>query len=338
MEREKGNTDRDSRSLDWLIGGILSKLGDTFDRITGRNWNPSSSLATSKLIEKLHLLMDAEVRDLGSDGRFVPHVFRLKIQWNKFSTDSDLELGKLENELKAAAIDHINDRLYHTFAPLDISVVKDYFVEGVQFTAGFGDFADSEEDEVAVHVTLANIPVGEAGEESVPKESPDVAEPEARRAVCTLSFTVKGKPVSRKLEFGDKQRFSVGRTGSNDIVIDDDSISKSHASIAASGDGRVLVADTGSTNGTFIGSSRMAYGKAVEVEDGASVRFGNVEVVVRIESAEGLAGQTVGSPSEAPAVTEVIEVPDTNEPAPTLPSVGIETDDPDSKPEDDWEI
>ncbi|HLM59395.1 MAG TPA: hypothetical protein VK308_01200, partial [Pyrinomonadaceae bacterium] len=53
-----------SFSLDWLVRGVLTKIGDTFDRLTGRNWKPSSSLATSELIDRLKKLLDAEVKDL----------------------------------------------------------------------------------------------------------------------------------------------------------------------------------------------------------------------------------------------------------------------------------
>ena len=39
-----------------------------------------------------------------------------------------------------------------------------------------------------------------------------------------------------------------------------------------------MVADTGSTNGTFINGERIAYGKAFVVKDGDKLKFGTVEV------------------------------------------------------------
>ena len=50
-------------SIDWLVKGTLTKIGDVFDRLTGRGWKPSSSLATSGLIERMKSLMDAEIRE-----------------------------------------------------------------------------------------------------------------------------------------------------------------------------------------------------------------------------------------------------------------------------------
>ena len=49
-------------SPDWFVRGVLTKLGETFDQFTGRNWKPSSSLATSELTERLKILLDAEAK------------------------------------------------------------------------------------------------------------------------------------------------------------------------------------------------------------------------------------------------------------------------------------
>src|SRR4051812_47691782 len=140
-------------SPDWLVSGVLTKLGDTFDKLTGRGWKPSSSLATSELIERLKKLLDAEVKETDGKGRFVPHNIKLKMQWDKFSTDSEDGLKKLQNELLTAAIDHINDNRYHTYAPLKVEVKPDYFTDGVKLLASFDEFM-ADEKEVELNVTV----------------------------------------------------------------------------------------------------------------------------------------------------------------------------------------
>ena len=147
MSENKTSTPKKSFSADWLVGGILAKLGESFDRLTGRNWKPSSSLATSELVERLKKLLDSKVRDLGENGRFVPHHIKLKMQWDKFSTDAEKALEKLQTELHAAAIDHINDNRYHTYAPIKVEVKPDYFTEGVNLHASFEKFREEEEAE-----------------------------------------------------------------------------------------------------------------------------------------------------------------------------------------------
>ena len=50
---EKATETKPKFSADWLFRGALTRIGDTFDRFTGRKWIPSSSLATSELIERI---------------------------------------------------------------------------------------------------------------------------------------------------------------------------------------------------------------------------------------------------------------------------------------------
>ena len=117
-------------SPDYLLRGTLTKIADTFDRLTGRRWLPSSSLAASELISRMKTLLDAEAKIVSGKGTVVPHNIQIKMQWDKFSTDSESSIEILENELLTAAVDHINDSLYYTFAPIRLSVRPDYFTDG----------------------------------------------------------------------------------------------------------------------------------------------------------------------------------------------------------------
>lgn len=266
-------------SLDWLVGGVLTKLGDTFDRFTGRGWNPSSSLATSKLTEKLKFLLDSEVKDLGKDGKFVPHLIKLKIQWDKFSTDAEEDLDGLKYELQAAAIDHINDKLYHTYAPLDIEIKTDYFTDGVRMLASFGKFSENGEDvEAAVNVTVPNLKMD--GLLTDNKITVNLSEEKIQFEddIFTARFETKGRSKETKLDFTANKRISVGRSAENALTIDDQSVSKIHAALVLGKEKQLMVADTGSTNGTFINGQRIAYGKASAFDDDAKIRFGTVEV------------------------------------------------------------
>ncbi len=260
-------------SPDWFVRGILTRLGETFDRLTGRNWQPSSSLATSELIEKLKKLLDAEVKDEGAKGKFVPHNIKLLMQWDKFSTDAESALKKLEYELLTAAVDHINDRRYHTFAPLKLEIKPDYFTAGVKLLTSFDTFADEAGREAAVNVTvpdLKNVILNPV------EEKP--AEPE--KQIFTAQFTAGDSLNKVKLTFASKERKSIGRTKENDLVIDDASISKIHAAFVLNSDGQLMVADTGSTNGTFINGERIAYGKAFVIKNGDKLQFGTVAVAL----------------------------------------------------------
>ncbi|MFP2931597.1 FHA domain-containing protein [Pyxidicoccus sp. 3LG] len=82
---------------------------------------------------------------------------------------------------------------------------------------------------------------------------------------------------SRTNAFG--RGITVGRTGNNDVVLDDGSVSRFHAWFGREeGQEGFLLTDAGSKNGSWVGGARLTPRKPVAVEDGARLRFGQVEV------------------------------------------------------------
>jgi len=268
---EKEQVAKSSISPDWFMRGALTKIGDTLDAITGRRWVPSSTLATSELIERMKRLLDSEAKEVAGKGCVAPHNIKLKMQWDKFSTDSEGALENLRNELLAAAADHINDSLYFTYAPLHVEVKPDYFTEGVKLYVGFDKFADEESD-AEMNVTIAGVQLRPA---DLPKE----IAPAPSGSTFVFRYKVNGLDIEKKFEFDSGRRLSVGRTSNNDLAIDHTSVSKIHASLMVDGRGSLSVADTGSTNGTFINGERIPYGKALVLKEVDKVRFGTVEVL-----------------------------------------------------------
>ncbi len=271
---EKPSPPRPSRSADWFVQGILTKIGDTFDRLTGRGWKPSSSLATSELAERLKSLLDDQIKIDESGRKFVPHNVTLRMQWDKFSDDAESSLTKLENQLLTAAVDHINDRHYYTYAPLSVKVKPDYFTEGVKLNVNFDTFSEpGTEGELDVALPSA------AAEKAVVE-----AENEIIEVKTTARFTLDGENIVKELHVVSGKRLSIGRTKENDLPIDDPSISKFHASLVLGVDSRYVLADTGSTNGTFVNGERISYGKSVRLRSSDVIRFGNVEVAIDLKA------------------------------------------------------
>ena len=94
----------------------------------------------------------------------------------------------------------------------------------------------------------------------------------------------------------------VGRASRNDIAIEDQGTSASHATMEVRGN-ELFVRDHGSTNGTAInGGSRLTMGDWTSVPDGATVRFGliNARIVGKKVTDRG-ASATNGQPPEAVA-------------------------------------
>jgi pSer/pThr/pTyr-binding forkhead associated (FHA) protein len=285
-----------------LIQGVLSKLGETFDSMLGRGARKESSIATSELVMRLKKLLDSQVRNMGDKGRFVPHIINLKVQWGKFagsSGDSVTEMKLLEHELLAAAIDHINDNRYRTFAPVKVTAKADYFTEGVHLVSAFDD-KNEEGNVVDLPVTTPHFNIQE-----------ELKQIERAAAISyNAEFVLGGEISSVELEFRDEERLSVGRTKENDLPLNHTSVSKNHAALALGEADELILADTGSTNGTYINGERIAYGQAYPITEADEIAFGDVKVTFRkIEppiatNVEDSSGQTEEDLSE-PAHKEI---------------------------------
>src|SRR5271170_3662648 len=71
----------------------------------------------------------------------------------------------------------------------------------------------------------------------------------------------------------DKPTIAIGSHPKNDVVADDTTVSRRHATITRKGDGFEL-ADLGSTNGTFINGRRVT--EPVALKPGDQIKFGSV--------------------------------------------------------------
>lgn len=255
-----------------LLRRALESAGDVLDRKLGRTIDPKSGLTLSRLIKRMNLLIDQRTRDEGAKGRIAPHLLRLKVEWGKHSEAEPELIQDLEHELLAAAIDHINDHRYRTLAPVKIETEVDIFTTGVNVEPSFGEFEEElkQEDEArrtAKEISAANIPHG-----AVP--TPDIT----INAYVTMQSARREIPLSFKP--GGKRRH-VGRGTDNELYLNDGSVSKIHATLMMNHEEGLMVADTGSTNGTFINGRRIPYGEGCPIEEGDVVAFGDVEVRFR---------------------------------------------------------
>jgi pSer/pThr/pTyr-binding forkhead associated (FHA) protein len=85
-----------------------------------------------------------------------------------------------------------------------------------------------------------------------------------------------------RLTFDGTQRVVIGRGPGSDVRLPDSSVSHRHATLRSQG-ADFLVVDEGSTNGTFVGSVRIAQGTSRIVRSGDRVRVGRVWLEMRID-------------------------------------------------------
>lgn len=121
-------------------------------------------------------------------------------------------------------------------------------------------------------VAAAPKPVSQAAQATASEAKTD-----ARPLLAVLEVINEG--VSRGKQYEIRVPLvHIGRGAHNDVVIDDDSVSDTHAKIQRREDGWFLI-DLGSTNGTYVGGSRLTSERRL---DGApDVRFGGVKLTFR---------------------------------------------------------
>jgi hypothetical protein len=245
---------------------VLEGVGDVVDRKLGRTVDPKTGLSTDQVIQRMNRMIDERVRNEKVRGRLAPHHLKLKVEWGTHSETPAEVTRRLETEILAAAIDHINDNRYRTLAPVTIETDVDIFTNGISVDATFGEF-EAELQQQDLEQQLGKAPKAPRQEFEVPVIA-RVTLPEGSREI-ELSFASGGR------------RLNVGRGTDNDLYLNHTSVSKVHAALKMDNLGSLLVADTGSTNGTHINGVRIPYGEARPIADGDVVAFGEVEVRFR---------------------------------------------------------
>ena len=99
---------RDTVMPERLMRRVLEGVGDVVDRKLGRTPDTQTGITSDHLIRRMTALIDERARN-DARGRIAPHHLKLKIEWGKHSETPPEVTKKLEHELLAAAIDHIND-------------------------------------------------------------------------------------------------------------------------------------------------------------------------------------------------------------------------------------
>lgn len=272
MEEQKPAKKREEALPERLLRRVLEGVGEAVDRGLGRKSNSQTEFTTTKLIERMKLLIDERVRDEGRKGKIAPHLLKLKVEWGTHSEAPPEILKELEHEVLAAAIDHINDHRYRTLAPLKVDTEVDIFTTGVSVSPTFGEFEEQlkQEDE-------ARRKEKELGKPLIPKAAPPIPDVNINAHIImrdgARDKSLIFKPGGRRL--------NVGRGKDNELMLNDGSVSKVHAALMMNREGTLMISDTGSTNGTFINGRRIAYGEARQIEDGDIVGFGDIEVRFR---------------------------------------------------------
>src|SRR5271154_6246501 len=117
-----------------------------------------------------------------------------------------------------------------------------------------------------------------------------------------FTIVISEKGGAERRETFDKNEINVGRIQGNDLVLPKGNVSKHHARLL-SRDGRFIVTDLKSTNGTYVNGRKTS--QATIVREGDKIYIG--DFVLRVET--GQVGQATGPTDGARADATAPRVP-----------------------------
>ena len=234
-------SDRDEGALEraeLFFKKVLGRIGSSVDEKLapgGKRFLPREVGALAAAIEQA---LEAKVRaDSGGIRKIAPDRFSVLLTYEDDARLSDVDRKALAAELAATAYEYVVNHRYETQTRVYVEVGCDLFAKATSVEAEFSP-SPSDPDSGAIRDVR---PIA-AGEVRAPKS----AESDYRLVGRG------GKPVVRlRLEPGGPP-VTIGRAAGNRVLVDDESVSKFHATITLTQDNRIVVADLGSTNGTTI--------------------------------------------------------------------------------------
>ena len=122
-----------------------------------------------------------------------------------------------------------------------------------------------------------------------PPDIRPLATPTSQKLLATLEVVSRGVLLGKRFRL-ERQIINIGRASHNDVHLDDDTVSGSHATLTRRKTSWVL-ADHGSTNGTYVDGERLT-GERPLGPGPAELRFGGVKLVFRPLAGDADAGAT----------------------------------------------
>ncbi|HXG92426.1 MAG TPA: FhaA domain-containing protein [Blastocatellia bacterium] len=243
---------------------ILERLGSTIDSKLGSGQKQAlGPRQVGEINSRIERIIESSLRE-DKDGvkRVAPNRFKVLFTYEDTSRLAPGYLEALAKELKATIFEFINNRRYETRGPIEVETGSDLFVKTTVIKARFEDDADKP----------SGLPTSAI---NAPTES-------QKRAAgqCTVSFRDDGGRTYRvELKPGGAPAY-IGRVAGNAIILDDKSVSRMHCSIALHGNGDVVVADLGSSNGTSVNGQLLRGNEARPINEDDVLGVGDLKLTV----------------------------------------------------------
>lgn len=200
-----------------------------------------SSLQPVELAKRLDREMEAG-RTVSVSKIYIPNEYIVRLNPGDFAAFSDFQ-DKLIDELKSFLDKRRKAKNYAVMGALSVILKED-----------------------------KKLPLGRAEVEARLVAPSQMENPEA---LASVSLIIDGEEADTF--WLAEGRATIGRLDSNEISVPDPGLSRHHAEINV-GNGRFLLTDLGSTNGTFVNGKRVA---ETELKNGAKITAGDITLVFR---------------------------------------------------------
>jgi septum formation topological specificity factor MinE len=246
---------------------VLERLGAKADSRTATEKQQTfSPREIGDLTSRIERVIENSLKeDKHGTKRVAPNHFKILFTYEETSRLNTQYIEALATELKAVIFEYINNRRYETRGPVMVETGRDLFAKVTVIKPGFDATDPSQKPGVGSLPETAT----QGGKAS--KQAGDAHSLELRGA--------DGRSHRVQLRAGAAPAY-IGRVAGNAVRIDDPSISRMHCSIALRGNGEIVVADLGSSNGTFVNGQLLPANEARAVKAGDTIKVGDIALTV----------------------------------------------------------
>lgn len=262
-----------ARQTGGMAVSIFSKIESTIQNVVEGTfgWVIRTRLQPAELASKLRAAMEANLT-VNADGRIAPNIYNVQLSDKDFENFTPY-LATLGQQLANILIRHARDRHYTltTRPVVKMTQGKDIVTGQVRITTQLVDNRTAQSQGAALMEETRSITAAEAG--ALQQQAVGAATIVAPLAPAWLTTVA---PVSGQPLRVETPVVHMGRSGLNEVVIDDKKASRRHAEIKWE-HGQYVLYDLASMNGTRVNGVRIT--GPTTLRDGDRVSVGRTEIV-----------------------------------------------------------
>jgi hypothetical protein len=265
-ENSTKDTDISSR-LEFFARRLFERIGAAIDFALrrGGGFEGGARADVASLAPLIERAIEKELKS--EDSRVLaPNLIELRYDYESYTRMGASRREYLMRELDANVYEYIYNRRYATLGDVQVRIAYDAFTRGLEIKTGFGKPTPGV---VPQNAPVEAKPAGRAKSESVEivlQIERDSRNPSARVARVT----------------SDAEPVGIGRNSANALTVDDSTVSNFHAALTLLTNGNLILADRGSSNGTYVNDVAIETGGRCVVRNGDRLKFGDVEATLKI--------------------------------------------------------